>query len=141
MERKENERGKINVTLVIKNKAEGIVQKWLGFFKRNLNKIANLNQKTCKETKMKVKLKNVSITSLWSLWYKISKRKLNKVSQSKPCYNSMLISLISWLCYWKVSSLFQMIVLDFVSEILFNIFLLFTRKLCFVKFCLTSLTK
>ena len=64
MERKENERGKINVTLVIKNKAEGIVQKWLGFFKRNLNKIANLNQKTYKETKMKVKLKNVSITSL-----------------------------------------------------------------------------
>ena len=64
MERKENERGKINVTLVMKNKAEGIVQKWLGFFKRNLNKIANLNQKTCKETKMKVKLKNVSITSL-----------------------------------------------------------------------------
>ena len=46
LERKENERGKINVTLLIKNKAEGIVQKWLGFFKRNLNKIANLNQKT-----------------------------------------------------------------------------------------------
>ena len=57
----------INVTLAIKNKAEGIVQKWLGFFKRNLNKIVNLNQKTCKETKMKVKLKNDSITSLWSL--------------------------------------------------------------------------
>ena len=34
-----------------KNKVGGVVQKWLGYFERNLNKIANLDQKTCKKTK------------------------------------------------------------------------------------------
>ena len=34
-------------------------------------------------------------------------------------------------------SLFQMNCVSFVSEIVFNLFLLFTGKLCFIKFCST----
>ena len=33
----------MKVTSVIKNKIEGVVQKWLIFFEKNLSKIANLN--------------------------------------------------------------------------------------------------
>ena len=36
-----------------KNKVEGSVEKWLVFFEKNLNKFANLNQKTCKNKTMK----------------------------------------------------------------------------------------
>ena len=31
-----------------KNKVEGLVKKWLVFFEKNLNKVANLDQETCK---------------------------------------------------------------------------------------------
>ena len=67
-----------------KNKVETLVQKWLIFFEESLNKIVNLDQKTCKNKTMKGKLWNDSITS--SL-YKINKSKLSKVRQSKPCNN------------------------------------------------------
>ena len=80
-----------------KSKVEGLVKKWLAFFVKNLNKIANLNQKTSKNKAMKGKLGNDSITS--SL-YKINKFKLSKVRQSKPCNNSRLRS---WLCCCKNS--------------------------------------
>ena len=36
--RQENIRGKMKVTLVIRNKVEGVAQKWLVFFEKNLNK-------------------------------------------------------------------------------------------------------
>ena len=36
-----------------KNKVEGLVEKWLVFFEKNLNKFANLNQKTSKNKAMK----------------------------------------------------------------------------------------
>ena len=62
-----------------KNKLEGLVEKWLVFFEKNLNKIANLEQKTCKNKAMKGKLGKDSITS--SL-YKINKCKLSKVKQT-----------------------------------------------------------
>ena len=58
-----------------KNKLEGLVEKWLVFFEKNLNKIANLEQKTCKNKTMKGKLGKDSITS--SL-YKINKSKSSK---------------------------------------------------------------
>ena len=108
-----------------KNKVEGFVKKWLVFFKKNLNKIANLDQKTCKNKTMKGKLGNDSITS--SL-YKINKFKLSKVRQSKPCNNSRLRS---WLCRCQDSKVvcFKWTVLDFVSEIVLNLFVFFTRKL------------
>ena len=107
-----------------KNKVEGLVKKWLVFFEKNLNKTANLDQKTCKNKTMKGKLGNDSITS--SL-YKINKSKLTKVRQSKPCNNSRLIS---WFCCCKDSKVvyFKWTVLDFVSEIVLNLFLLFTIK-------------
>ena len=38
-----------------KNKVDGLVEKWLVFFEKNLNKIANLDQKTCKY-KIRIKL-------------------------------------------------------------------------------------
>ena len=108
-----------------KNKVEGLVKKWLVFFEKNLNKTANLDQKTCKNKTMKGKLGNDSITS--SL-YKINKFKLSKVRQSKPCNNSRLRS---WLCCCKDSKVvcFKWTVLDFVSEVVLNLFLLFTGKL------------
>ena len=59
-----------------KNIVEGVVQKWLVFFEKNLNRIANLDQKTCKKKTMKGKLGKDSTTS--SL-YKINKCKLSKV--------------------------------------------------------------
>ena len=67
-----------------KNKVEILVKKWLIFFKENLNKIANLDQKNCKNKTMKEKLGNDSIIS--SL-YKINKSKLREVRQFKPCNN------------------------------------------------------
>ena len=45
-----------------KNKVEGVVQKWLVFFKKNLNKIVNFDQKVCKKKTMKDKLGKDSIT-------------------------------------------------------------------------------
>ena len=52
-----------------KNKVEGVVQKWLVFFDRNLNKIANLDQKTCKKKKMKGKLgKDSKTSSVYNKW-------------------------------------------------------------------------
>ena len=72
-----------------KNVIEGIVQRWLVFFEKNLNRIANLDQKTYKKKTMKGKLGKDSITS--SL-YKINKCKLSKVRQSR-----------SWLSYCKNS--------------------------------------
>ena len=71
------------------NKVEGLVKKWFVFLKKNLNKIPNLNQKSCKSKTMKGKLGKDNITS--SL-YKINKSKLSKVSQSKSCNNSRLRS-------------------------------------------------
>ena len=68
-----------------KNIVEGAVEKMLVFFEKNLNRIANLDQKTYKKKTMKGKLRKDSITS--SL-YKINKCKLRKVRQSKPCNNS-----------------------------------------------------
>ena len=38
-------------------------QNWLAFFEKDLNKIANLDQKTCKEKILKGKFGKVSITS------------------------------------------------------------------------------
>ena len=58
---------------------EGVVQKWLVLFvlfKKDLSKVANLDQKTCKKKTMKEKLGKYSITN--SL-YKINKCKLSKV--------------------------------------------------------------
>ena len=120
-----------------KNIVEGVVQKWLVFFEKNLSKIANLDQKTCKKKTMKGKLRKDSINS--SL-YKINKCKLSKVRQSKPCNNSRTRS---WLSCCKNSKLvyFKWTLLGFVSEIVFNLFLLFTRKIFIIKFCLTSLAK
>ena len=100
-----------------KNKVEGLVKKWLVFFEKNLNKMANLDQKTCKNKTMKGDgdLGNDSITSPL---YKINKSKLCKVRQSKPCNSKD-----SKVVYFKWT------VLDFVLEIVLNLFLLFTRKL------------
>ena len=108
-----------------KNKVEGLVKKWLVFSEKNLNKNANLHQKTCKNKKMKGTLGNDSINS--SL-YKINKSNLSKVGESKICNNSRLRS---WLCCCKDNKVvhFKWSVLDFVSEIALNLFLLFTRKL------------
>ena len=107
-----------------KKEVEGLAKKWLDFLDKNFNKIAKLDQKTCKNKTMKGKLGNDSITS--SL-YKINKFKLSKVRQSKPCNNSRLRS---WLCCCKDSKVvyFKWTVLDFVSEIVLNLFLLFTIK-------------
>ena len=44
-------------------KVEGVVQKWSVSFEKNLNKIANLDQKPCKKEKMKGKLGKGSIIS------------------------------------------------------------------------------
>ena len=108
-----------------KNKVEGLVKKWLVFFEKNLNKVANLDQKTSKNNTRKGKLGNDSINSLL---YKINKSKLRKVKQSKPSNNSRLRS---WLCCCKDSKVvcFKWTVLDFVSEVVLNLFLLFTGKL------------
>ena len=108
-----------------KNKVEGLVKKWLVFLEKNVNKISNLDQKTCKNKSMKGKLGNDSITN--SL-YKTNKSKLSKVRQSKLCNNSRLRS---WLCCCKSSKVvyFKWTVLDFLPEIVFNLFLLLTRKL------------
>ena len=108
-----------------KNKVEGLAEKCLVLFEKNSNNIANLDQKICKNKTMKGKLGNDSITSLI---YKINKSKLNKVRQSKPSNNSRLRS---WLCCCKDSKVayLKRTVLDFVSKILLNLSLLFTRKL------------
>ena len=45
-----------------RNKVEGVVKKWLIFFEKNLNKIANLDQNICKKKTMKGKLGKDSIT-------------------------------------------------------------------------------
>ena len=58
-----------------KNKLEVVVQNSLVFFEKNLIKMANLDQSTCKKKAMKGKLGKDSITS--SL-YKISKCKLQE---------------------------------------------------------------
>ena len=135
---KKNVKSKMKVTLGIKTKycSWGVVQKWLVFFEKNLNKIANLDQKTCKKKTMKGKLEKDSITSS----YKTNKCNLSKVRQFKPCNNSRPRS---WLCCCKDSEViyFKWTMLGFVSEIVFNLFLLFTRKLCFIKFYSTSLAK
>ena len=39
-----------------KNKVEGVFQKWLVFFVKNLNKIPNSDQKTCKKKIMRGQL-------------------------------------------------------------------------------------
>ena len=39
----------------MKIKVEGVVQKWLVFFEKNLNKMANLDQKTCNKKNIKRK--------------------------------------------------------------------------------------
>ena len=69
-----------------KNKVEGVVQKWLVFFEKNLSKIVkNLDQKTCKKKTMKGNPGKDNITSSFN---KINKCKLSKVRQSKSCSNS-----------------------------------------------------
>ena len=67
-----------------KNIAEGVVQKGFVFFKKNLNRIANLDQKTCKKKAMKW---NLGKDNTPRLLHKINKCKLSKARQSKP-YNS-----------------------------------------------------
>ena len=134
--RQKNVRCKMKVTLGIKT-VESVVQKWLLSFEKNLKRIANLDQKTCKKKTMKGKLGKDSITS--SL-YKINKLKLSKVRQSKPCNNSRPISWLSC-CKSSKAFYFNWTMLGFASEIVFNLFLLFTRKFCFIKFCSTSLAK
>ena len=108
------------------------------FFEKNLNKIANLDQKTCKKKTMKGKLKKDSIPN--QLIIQNQKMQAQQSQAIQPCNNSRLRS---WLCLCKDSKAvyFKWTVLDFVSEIVFNLFLLFTRKLCFIKFCLTPLAK
>ena len=59
----ENVMGKIKVALVIKNKLEGVVLKWLVFFEKSLNETANLDQKTCKKKTVRGKLGKDSIKS------------------------------------------------------------------------------
>ena len=104
-----------------KNIVEGVVQKWfvfILFIQKNLSKIANLDQKTCKKKTMKGKLGKYNITS--SL-YKINKCKLSKVRQSKPCNNSRPRF---WLFCFEDSKVvyFKWNMLGFVSEIVFNLF-------------------
>ena len=72
-----------------KNKIEGLVEKWLVFFEKNLNKIANLDQKTCKNKTMQGKLGNDSINNSF---YEINKSMLSKVRKFKPCNDSRLRS-------------------------------------------------
>ena len=72
---------------VDKNIVEGVVRRgWVLFvlFEKNLSKVANLDQTTCKKKTMKGKLGKESITS--SLYKIICK--FNKFTQSKPCSNS-----------------------------------------------------
>ena len=114
-----NVRCKTKVTLGIKNIVEGAVQKWLvfiRFFEKNLSKVANLDQKTCKKKTMKGKLGKESITSPL---YKINKYNLSKFRQSKPCYNSRPRF---WLFCFKDSRVayFKLNMLGFVSEIVSN---------------------
>ena len=59
-----------------KNKVEDVVPKWLVFFEKDFNKIANLDQKICKKKLMKGKLEKDRITSLL---HKISRCKIRKV--------------------------------------------------------------
>ena len=116
----------MKVTLAIKNKVEVVVQKWLVF---SLPDTWFSSRKIW--TKSRIQIRRLARRKQW---------KLSKVRQSKPCYHSRIKS---WLCCCTDSKVvyFKWTVLDFVSEILFNIFLLFTRKLCFIKFCSTSLAK
>ena len=109
-----------------------VVTPWLVFFEKDLSKIATLDRKTCKKETMKGKLGGNSITSSW---YKINKCTLRNVMQSESCNNSRFRSR---LCCCKNAKVvyFKWTVLGFVSEI--SIFL-FTRKLCFIKFCSTTL--
>ena len=120
-----------------KNIVEGVFQKWLVFFEKNLNRIANLDHKTCKKKTMKCNLGKDRTTRLL---YKIDKCKLSKARQCKPCNNSRSRSWLSCCRNNKVVYL-KWTMLGFVSEIVFNLFLLFPRKLCFIKFCSTSLAK
>ena len=47
----------MKVTLGDKNTVERVVQKWLVFFEKNLNRIVNLDQKNCKKKTMNGKLR------------------------------------------------------------------------------------
>ena len=104
---------------LVNNKAEGLVKKWVVFFEKNLNKIANLGQNTCKNKTMKGKLGNDSITSSLD---KINKSKLSKVRQSKPCNNSKLKS---WLRCCKDSKVGIIIIIIFIIIIIIVISSLF----------------
>ena len=110
----------MKVILVIKNKIEGVVQKWLIFFEKNLSKIANLDQKTCKEKERKESFGKTpySLTSS----YKLQKALLQHQGSN--------ISFV----YLKTVKQFISSSSGFVSEIVFKIFLLFTRKLRFIFF-------
>ena len=125
LERQENIRGKIKVTLPIKSKVEGVVQKW--FFEKNLNMIAILDQKTCKNKKLEEKLGTPSIKSSW---YKIHKCKLSKVRQSTACYGNRLRP---WLCYWKDNKVvyFKWTVLGVAAKIVFNHYETLPHKVLF----------
>ena len=86
--REKNVRCKTKKPLGIKTQQK--VQFRSGWFlfvlsEKNLSKVANLDQMTCKKKTMKGMLGKSSITS--SL-YKINKYKLSKVRQFKPCNNS-----------------------------------------------------
>ena len=124
-------KSKMIVTLV-----EGLDKRWLVFFEKNLNKIANLDQKTCKNKTMKGKLGNDSITS--SL-YKINKPKSVKSGNPSPCNNSRLRS---WLCCCKDS---KVVYFKGVNCVRFCFrdcteFFSFVHKKTF-KFCSTFLAK
>ena len=117
-----------------KNKVEGLVKKWLVFFEKNLNKVANLDQKTSKNNTRKGKLGNDSINSLL---YKINKSKLRKVKQSKPSNNSRLRS---WLCCCKDSKVVYFKWTVYFKR-LYWIFFFSWQENSFIKFCSTSLAK
>ena len=114
-----NVRCKTKVTLEIKTQQKVQFRSgWFLFvlFEKNLSKVANLDQKTCKKKTIKGKLGKDSITSLL---YKINKYNLSKVRQSKPCYKS---SPRFWLFCFKDSRVayFKSNMLGFVSEIVSN---------------------
>ena len=96
-ERHENVKGQDESDTGDKNKVEDLVKKWLVFFEKNWNKMANLDQKTCKNKTMKGKLEKDNITSSS---YETNKCKFSKVRHSKPCDKSRLRS---WLFCCKDS--------------------------------------
>ena len=88
-----------------KNMVEGVVQKWLVLFvlfKKNLSKVANLDQKTCKKKTMKEKLGKYSSLAI----------------TAGPDFGFFASKTVKWF----ISSKVVYFMLGFVSEIVFNLF-------------------